>query len=113
MERANLDQRLHVAFDLDLSAMMSESGVRMAPRPDGMSGCGVWALEGLRDPGVVLPGKLVAIFTEHRRGQKLGVAPRLAYFVEVIRQGWPELSPKLGSHGAASMNITRLRPDSP
>lgn len=111
MERAGLDQRLHVGFDFDTTAMMSTTGVRAAPRPNGMSGCGVWELSQLREPGVVLSGKLVAVFTEYRRATKLGVAPRLAYFIEVIRQGWPELSSKLGSHGAAPIRMTELSPD--
>lgn len=108
-----LSSDTHIVFDLDPAEMVSNSGIRSAPHPRGMSGCSVWSLPELEDRTSLRAGKLVGVFTDFKRAHRVGLASRVSWHLELIRHGWPELSTKLPAHGKLRVRFHDLEPARP
>ena len=87
-ESAGLDERLHVLMRLQRENAITERGRRTIPKLDGMSGCGIWLIQGLAlsaEASRVSPtAKLVGIFTDYRDRATLAFGPRLQQHVGMI-----------------------------
>ena len=99
----------HVAMRWDVRRIVRDGVRSSAPAFDGMSGCGMWRMDGLTERLIVgRREKLAAVFTDRRDGRPgVLVGTRVSVHVEVIRLLAPELSAHLPT---TSVKLTGLRP---
>jgi len=92
--RSSFDATMNIAFALDRRQAVRLPGtLQDLPKLNGMSGGGLWHLRPDDGAAMSATARLVGIFTEHRRGQKLGVATNVGVHLQLLCDYWPELEP--------------------
>jgi hypothetical protein len=89
-----LDPRNHILLEFDREAVWAPGGTRTAPAPTGMSGGGIWVVDGLLTP-TPKPEVLVAIATEWDRDAKTILGTRIGLCFDAIGDHHPGLKPLL------------------
>ncbi len=82
----------HLAVTLDRNNITDGLNRMTAPRPNGLSGCGVWRFDSIWKAEWEDRDKLVAILTEYHGGDvKALLSTRVAIHLALIRHAYPEL----------------------
>jgi hypothetical protein len=89
-----LDPRHHILLEYDKEAVWGPGGSKVGPDLTGMSGGGIWAIEGLLTP-TLGPECLVAIGTEWDRSAKTVLGTRIGLVIDAIGDNYPDLRPFL------------------
>lgn len=87
------DLRRHLLLEFDRKNALDLQGPRTAPKPNGMSGCGIWtAPRGIASE----PSALVAVLTEHHgSSHKVIVATRIRAVLGGVWKHFPDVRPAL------------------
>jgi hypothetical protein len=104
-----VSEHTHLVLRYDPASITWPDGLpREGPSPHGMSGGGVWRV---RNSYPALPGpsdaKLVAIMTEHRAGEHVIIATRIAVLLEGVPVRFPELRDSIPRTRAVKLNVKR------
>jgi hypothetical protein len=85
-----LQEESHILINYDRENMVRDGVKQAAPKPEGMSGGGLWRFDAtnLRPSRI---GKLVGILTEYRDRKRYMLATRISVVIESIRNEYPEL----------------------
>lgn len=78
--------------------MQVGSDVRVAPKPQGMSGGGLFRFDSLRDMSLgetTIIDKLVGIMIEYHENRSVIVATNIAFALTAIRKAFPTLASSL------------------
>lgn len=80
-QKLNFEKNLHYLLDFHADKLLNTQGHRTAlPKPQGMSGCGLWAIDSNNNIF------LVGLMTDYHPKMSLMQATHIAYATELIRE---------------------------
>lgn len=96
----------HIALTFDQKSVTNGKTQLTAPKPEGLSGCGVWRFDSIWREDWQTRDKLIAILTErHSRKSRCLVATRVAIHLAMIRRYWPELGTLLPESATTTVRL--------
>jgi len=96
---AGVNRSMHVALAFNVERSRTDIGVTTVVHPRGMSGGAIWSAPRAAELHPLSSGKLVAIFIDYRKGERLFIGTRIGVHLGLIQASWPDAGAALRRQG--------------